>query len=180
VRQSLRHTKKKLGQIKNAVEIGVRDGRNAVGMLNSGVEFLYLVDPYIEYEETWDYDEKEINRKFLDRKFQDKCKSLMLGRITQYKDKIEFLEVTSVEAAKRFQDKEFDYVYIDGNHDYEFVKLDLEVWFPKVRDGGVLAGHDFNKPKQFPGITKAVIEFAKKNNFKVVYNQVDSDWWINK
>lgn len=38
-----------------------------------------------------------------------------------------------------------DYVFIDGSHDYESVVADLKAWRPKVRRGGILAGHDYNQ-----------------------------------
>lgn len=48
----------------------------------------------------------------------------------------------SVEAAKLFPDNLFDFVFLDGNHGYSYIKQDIEVWLPKVTRGGVLCGHD--------------------------------------
>ena len=39
---------------------------------------------------------------------------------------------------------EFDAVFIDGNHSYEYVKKDLENFLPKVKEGGIVALHDAN------------------------------------
>tara|TARA_B100000029_G_scaffold311698_1_gene304190 strand:- start:46315 stop:46977 length:663 start_codon:yes stop_codon:yes gene_type:complete len=41
-------------------------------------------------------------------------------------------------------DKEYDAVFIDGNHSYEYVKKDLENYYPKVKAGGIVALHDAN------------------------------------
>jgi hypothetical protein len=49
----------------------------------------------------------------------------------------------SVEAAKQFEDGYFDFVYIDADHSYKGVTEDLEAWYPKVRKGGMIAGHDY-------------------------------------
>jgi len=49
----------------------------------------------------------------------------------------------SVEAATRVPDGSLDFCYIDGNHKYQPVLDDLEAWAPKVRSGGILAGHDY-------------------------------------
>ena len=38
----------------------------------------------------------------------------------------------------------FDALFIDGNHSYEYVKKDLENYWDKVRDGGIIALHDVN------------------------------------
>ena len=53
-----------------------------------------------------------------------------------------------------------DSIYIDGNHEYDFVKKDLENYYPKLKDGGILAGDDF----QIPNVRRAVLQFCCKNN----------------
>jgi hypothetical protein len=50
----------------------------------------------------------------------------------------------SVEAAKQFEDGYFDFVYIDADHTYDGITADLEAWYPKVRKGGMIAGHDYH------------------------------------
>lgn len=54
----------------------------------------------------------------------------------------------SVSAAGGFEDGTVDFVWIDANHEYEAVKADIEVWLPKVRAGGVIAGHDYFRSKK--------------------------------
>jgi predicted O-methyltransferase YrrM len=51
------------------------------------------------------------------------------------------LVATSAEAARDF-DRPVELIFIDGAHDYPSVALDLELWFPKVVDGGTIAFHD--------------------------------------
>jgi hypothetical protein len=46
-------------------------------------------------------------------------------------------------ASNMFQDESLDFVYIDANHAYDFVKQDIELWYPKVKKGGYLWGHDY-------------------------------------
>ncbi|NQT52774.1 class I SAM-dependent methyltransferase, partial [bacterium] len=50
---------------------------------------------------------------------------------------------TSLEAAAGFEDGAFDWVFLDANHGYQGMKEDLEAWFPKVRPGGYVTGHDY-------------------------------------
>ena len=57
-----------------------------------------------------------------------------------------------------FEDNSIDFIYIDGNHQYDFVKKDLEDYVPKVKVGGVIAGHDYGGPTT-PGVTKAIDEY---------------------
>lgn len=69
----------------------------------------------------------------------------------------------SGEAAGQFEDGYFDWVYIDGNHLYEFVLRDLESYYPKVKAGGYLAGDDYGVEGWWKdGVTRAVEEFAAR------------------
>jgi len=72
-------------------------------------------------------------------------------------------------AADLFQDGYFDWVYVDGNHLYEFVSADLELYGPKVRDGGLLAGDDYGVQGWWEdGVTRAVDEFVAGRGYEVV------------
>jgi hypothetical protein len=50
--------------------------------------------------------------------------------------------MTSVEASHLYQDNSLDFVFIDAQHTYEAVLEDILAWLPKVKSGGILAGHD--------------------------------------
>lgn len=67
------------------------------------------------------------------------------------------LRMDSSAAARSFPDGYFDLVFIDADHFYGEVRKDIEGWLPKVRTGGILAGHDYNK-RSFPGVVMAVDE----------------------
>lgn len=68
---------------------------------------------------------------------------------------------TSLEAAARFDDRYFDWVYIDGDHLYEAVRGDLEAWRPKVKPGGMVVVDDYGVPGWWDdGVTRAVDEIA--------------------
>ncbi len=68
--------------------------------------------------------------------FQDVCEK-MNG------DHIQIIRKMSQDAVAGFPDHFFNWVYIDGNHYYDFVRQDLETWFPKVKPGGFLTGDDY-------------------------------------
>jgi hypothetical protein len=58
-----------------------------------------------------------------------------------------------------------DFIYIDGRHDYAGVKEDVEAWYPKLKEGGLFAGHDFVPDGILQtgdfGVQKGVSEFAR-------------------
>lgn len=62
----------------------------------------------------------------------------------------------SWEMARGFADKSLDAVFIDADHEYSSVAQDIDAWRPKIKDGGVLAGHDYTP--HFPGLVQAVNE----------------------
>lgn len=54
--------------------------------------------------------------------------------------------MTSLEAADLFENNSLDFVYFDTNHSFAYVTQELKKWYPKLKQGGVLAGHDYNGP----------------------------------
>lgn len=64
---------------------------------------------------------------------------------------------TSEEGSNLFANRSFDFGYVDGNHLYEFVKLDLVCWLPKIKIPGWIAGHDYQN-RRAPGVMPAVLE----------------------
>lgn len=148
------------------IEIGTSSGLNALSMLRElNIKKLYLIDPYISYtqdEKLWD-----------SSKNAERFARLIL---TSYNKKIQFIKMKSEDAVKIFADDSIDFVYIDGNHDYEFVKKDIELYYSKVKKGGIIGGHDFSA--NYFGVVKAVLNFVKKYKLKL-YTSVD-DWWVVK
>jgi len=80
---------------------------------------------------------------------------------------------TSVDAAKKIDEK-LDFVYIDRLHDYKSVLDDIAAWYPHVRIGGVVGGHDFTI--QGEGVIDAVTKFALDTNLYL--NIAYPDWWV--
>jgi predicted O-methyltransferase YrrM len=76
-----------------------------------------------------------------------------------------------------FEDDSLDFIFIDGLHTYEQVKIDCENYFSKVKSGGVFAGHDYNV---IEGVNRAVNEFAAKHGAEVQTCPNDVWYWIKK
>jgi hypothetical protein len=78
-------------------------------------------------------------------------------------------------AADQFKDNSCYFVFIDAGHSYESVLKDLNAWYPKVKSGGIFAGHDLIGE----GVQKALREFCLKNNIKQIY-QRNASWLLYK
>jgi len=76
------------------------------------------------------------------------------------------IRLPSVEAATQFDDASLDAIFIDANHEYSFVKEDIAAWYPKLKSGGLMGGHDYDGGPNsgHPGVRDAVHEaFGKLN-----------------
>lgn len=146
------------------VEIGVEHGINALNILKTlPIKTLYLVDPYEFY-----FDVAEGKHKHAEIYFE-----MAKANLSQYNARIEFIRKKSVDAVNDIPT--VDFIYVDGDHSYENVKCDIQLYHPKVRFKGVLGGHDY---PYFPGVFKAVNEFVETNKLKL-HHKI-ADWWIVK
>jgi hypothetical protein len=106
-----------------------------------------------------------------------------LDLLAKYGERSSVWRMTSLEAAERIADNELDFVYIDARHDYHSVREDLETWLPKVRPGGILAGHDY-LDGEFPegrfGVKSAVDEVFGRYGLTVHSTFQDTPWisWV--
>lgn len=95
---------------------------------------------------------------------------LMNMKDTNSLDHIKPIKLNSVDAAKLYDDESLDFAFIDASHQYENVKKDIQVWLPKIKKGGFLAGHDY----VFIDVKKAVDELFGENK------QIIGTSWIVK
>ena len=75
------------------------------------------------------------------------------------------LHMGSQQASKYFRDESCSLVFLDASHDGLSVKADLDAWWPKVQQGGILSGHDYSN--EYPELINAVKEFSKANNISL-------------
>jgi len=93
------------------------------------------------------------------------------------------LRGTSKEQSTTFENGSIDFFYIDGDHTYEGCKLDIDLWWPKIKSGGILSGHDFcesvnSKTGLKFGVIEAVTEFVEKNNLKLYTTNESYPSWL--
>ena len=116
------------------VEIGTHIGDFANHILNcSNNSILYCIDPYISYD---NYDDA-INNETGDELYYKTYHRLK----SQYGNRVNFIRKFSEDAVNDIPDN-IDFLYIDGNHRYSYVCKDLELYYTKVKTGGVIVGDD--------------------------------------
>ena len=150
-----------LGLLNEGVEVGVRAGEFSKWILgHCSVAMMHMVDP-------WELQDKKLYHDISnrDQKHQDKLYNNLNDYMdTPHRGRYQLHRGYSVEKAKDFKDNSLDFVYLDARHDYAGVKEDLEAWWPKLKQGGLFAGHDFvpdgNLKEGAFGVQKAVWEFC--------------------
>lgn len=152
------------------VEVGCKEGRTTAHLLNDLPDLrVVAIDPWApvpnadEDYKGWDFD--QIERDFW-------------INVGDNQHRVHMLRMTSVEAADRFNIESdetrailytspnglnaaesvslppIDVAFIDAGHDFENALQDIRAWWPLVRDGGYLCGHDYQH--KFPGVMRAV------------------------
>ncbi|MFO7826273.1 MAG: class I SAM-dependent methyltransferase [Cyclobacterium sp.] len=79
----------------------------------------------------------------------------------------------STDVVDQFPDRYFDWIYIDTAHNYKTTKLELEQYKNKIKEGGIIAGHDFivgeiDVPWKY-GVIEAVYEFCLEHDWEIIY-----------
>ena len=158
-----------------AAEVGVWRGRNAYHLLKEIPNLkLWCIDPYIR--DLVDPHLLNVSVDVMD------AKCLAFHTLEQYKERVRWILLKSTQAAKWFNPSSFHFVYLDGDHKYESVKEDIETWWPLIRNGGIMAGHDYQGMKDrigVYGVKRAVHEFFggdKVNTFP----DKSRVWWVKK
>jgi predicted O-methyltransferase YrrM len=151
-----------------AAEIGVRGGSHAAFLIDElNISEIYLIDPYEDYPEYHtDWADDEVMSK-TEMEAKDALESFSSTK---------FVKEHSNEALSAVPN-DIDFVYIDGNHAHEYVKNDISNYYPILKEGGILAGHDYHD--DWPGVVKAVDDFANDRELRLHTDRF-SDWFFIK
>lgn len=176
-----------LGLIGRGCEVGVCSGFFAHDIMHQWRgEKLYLVDGWRKYD--WYLYPDAVNS---DRETQWQRMKQCFDRMYRFEGRVVMIRENSPDAAWLFPDSSLDFCYIDSNHAYDAVKRDIEAFAPKVRSGGVLAGHDYfngkrpdtNGEEYICGCKRAVDEWAEYNDYVVAVSDMEDSphepsWYI--
>jgi hypothetical protein len=175
-------------------EVGVQHGTFAQTTLSHwpSCEKYYLID-------VWSQQTKYVDQANVDNSTQDEIFAAAKNNVQQWANKTTFMRMRSDQAALKIADSSLDYVYVDARHDYCGAKQDINLFWPKVRRGGIMSGHDYlvavdvapaqdwslcENGERNPGAVKgAVDEFAAAQQLQLVVSYQDGSygsWFLRK
>lgn len=142
-------------------ELGCAEGYFSNDLLEQGLEKLYMVDAWQTLPVKGD---GGFPQDWHDGNFK-----AALKRVEKHGNKAVILRGLTTEMAKEVQDESLGLLYLDAGHDYESVMSDLRAWYPKLKTGGVCAGHDYMNTAY--GVRQAVNDFTKRKVFVIEENK---------
>jgi len=153
------------------VEVGTWKGMSAaymaVEIINSGKNIKF------DCVDNWEYIEDLQND--IPKELYEDLYGTFLKNIEPVKHIINPIKELSWDGAKHYEDESLDFVFIDAAHDYISVKKDINAWYPKVKKGGVISGHDYSWG---PTVRQAVDEFFNPLELKI--QETEGCWVVVK
>ena len=154
------------------VEVGVFEGRSLTHLTNQLVKNnknkfkVYGIDLFKDTTDTIminKYGKERISFMY------EKCiEKLKVSKIDHF---VKIIKMDSIQATKQFFGS-IDFVFIDASHKYEDILRDITAWYPKIRNGGIISGHDFT----WEGVEKAVKEYFG-NSYQTT---IKKDIWFKR
>jgi hypothetical protein len=144
-------------------ELGVFKGefsKTIVEIMNP--KELYLIDIFQGIMGSGDKDGDNFEKISLDESYEN------LKKHFEHNNNVKIIKGFTVNELSKIEDNYLDFVYVDAGHEYHDVKNDLEVSYKKVKNGGIIMGHDYNKDT-FAGLCLAVDEFCEKYGLNIKY-----------
>ena len=149
------------------IEIGVWEGATSVKLM-SRYPLLELtgIDPFDGYQDWWGFIDADSMH----------AREEIARRVTEpFRDRFQLLTMRSDEAVSVLADGDFDFVYIDGDHSFQWALHDIMNYWAKVKPGGMLCGHD----RSLSSVWRAVIQFTTENELPVYQTEEpQSDSWF--
>jgi len=148
------------------VEVGVHKADYGCLVLDIVPDMIwYGVDPYMPYGIR--------GQKNPSYEGWDALHQKVLGKMSRFGERFVLVRKTSDEAVN-FIPNDVDFVFIDGNHDYDYVQRDLRSYEAKIKKGGIMSGHDYNTG---PGV--AIAEYVEEHGRNIIHEDFDpcGVWW---
>jgi hypothetical protein len=155
-------------------EVGVWEGETSEALLQRFNNLvLFMVDPW----------EKVPNMETMHKSADELkvAKSKALERTEFAKTRRIIVDDVSVKAIELVL-MSLDFVFIDANHTYDYVKQDIQLWYERVRPGGIVSGHDYGgrvHDREGWGVKRAVDEFTASHGIVPKFAR-GTVWWFVK
>jgi hypothetical protein len=162
-----------LGYTGWGVEVGVWRGDFSARILTGWNGSMYGVDSWCVHPQGY----RDLRNQ--DQQAQEEHYQQTLKTMFPFGNRYQVMRMSSVVAAEKTWDGSLDWIYLDANHHYDFVKADLEAWYPKIHVGGLLSGHDYLNGDACNtdfGVKQAVEEFVEKLSYKPQIYVIAEDW----
>jgi len=171
-REELGYLLNKLNLTGVGIEVGVADADfSEILLQTSKLELLVLLDAWKNFDTGY------TDRNNLEDDKQEERYLNVLKRMMPYEQRTYIIRAKCENAVKTFSNEMFDFVYLDANHSYEFVSKSLRRWYPKVKKGGLFAGHDYLDGTMSDGtvfgVKRAVNEFVEELGNVKLYSTTD-------
>jgi predicted O-methyltransferase YrrM len=159
-------------KVRTMAEIGVARGHHSAHLLEAIPSLkLYVIDPWDlfidEHYTMWKQEKEAIKKIYYE----------VVKLLEPFGDRSIILKTTSEKAVKKINEP-LDMIFIDADHTYESVKHDIGLWWDKVKDGGIVSGHDYGH-SHHPGVKIAVDEFFDDKDIKI-NTEIGTVWWVEK
>lgn len=166
------------------VEVGTEQGHVAAMILESHPRIhLTVVDSWLSQDEQPErYVATRNGHATLSRGQAAMRAARARSRLRTFGERACVLHMASLSAVSQIEDLSLDLVFIDGDHSFEGVTEDIAAWWPKIRPGGWLAGHDFRNPDprfDFTGVERAVSGWVARHRLDLELGD-EMCWFVRK
>lgn len=145
-------------------EVGVSNGKSA----------LFLASKLTELNKTYELDMIDN----LDYGKEVQMKEILKNILNSGLPNINFIAKDSLNACAAYPDELFDLIFLDSSHEYGQTKCEIRCWIHKIKEGGIISGHDANYED---GVGKAIREVVPEDILHIENTEHNwGMWWFRK
>ncbi len=155
-----------LGDDLIGLELGVARAETSYYFLENcpNIKKYYCVDPWQPYMD-WN--------GMISVQLISDMKLAAMTNLSYFKDKVEIIQENSRDAKTKIADEYLDFIFIDGDHSYDAALFDMSMYWPKVKKGGLFAGHDTGMKT----VDDAIAKFRYENGITTPVQYCENQCW---